>query len=469
MKYNRFFIARLCLMCAGLILISCQKSPKFSVSSNEVIIDAFPVGSFDIDITSDVDWKVTEIKMDDKDWLTVSPLDGKGDGLITLKAEENHAFTSRSARIAVSGTGVKTDTIWVTQMSDMDIKGKIVDQIFREYCLNEFDNDPKDGILSMKEARSAGTINVSKMHISRLDGIEYFTKLRTLNCSYNDLERLDVRQNKDLTELNCYFNSIKSLDVSNNSELRTLHCSYNPISKIDVSGLEKLMDLEIYNAEITEIDVSHNAKLAYLAISNNKVANVDVSNNKELQGLECNENGLATLNVSSNPKLRYLYCGNNKLTTLNLENNSSLTNLWCNYNQLTGISLGNLTNLQFLMCSNNPFTNGLELRYNTNLTELYCSAIHLSTLSLSNNLELKQLHCDGNQLTTLDLKNNTLLEGLRCSNNNIQNEINIVKNKKLTYIDIRNNPNLITIYVWSDFIAGGDYSKDQTAQWDKTP
>ena len=472
MKCNLFYAnVSLCLVCAGLMLVSCEKTPGIRVSSDYVIIDAFPEEPVNVDISVKVDWTVKVIHTDEA-WLTVNPLQGKGDATITIEAAENHEFTERIARIAISGVGVKTDTIRVVQMPDMDISEYIEDEAFREYCLREFDKSPTDGKLSMKEARSVAketAINVRRLHIKSLAGIEYFVRVEKLYCNDNEIESLDVSKNLALRDLNCSNNSIKSLEVSANVELRKLNCSYNPIQHIDVSELEKLTDLDIYNAELTSIDVSNNARLMWLAVSNNKVANIDVSKNPELQGLECNDNGLTSLTVSNNLKLRTLYCGSNKLNTLNLEKNTELTHLWCNNNQFSVLNLNNNKDLQTFVCSNNNFSS-INLSTNTKLTQLICNTNHITTLNLNNNPDLKQLHCDANQLTSLDLSSNTKLEDLSCTANQLPKELSINKNDRLNYIDVRNNSNLTTIYVWQGFIEDERYhKKDKDAQWVKLP
>jgi len=464
MKYAHFLY--ISFVCAALALVACEKSPGIRISSRNIIIDAFQEEPDVVDISASVEWTVTVIHPDEE-WLTVSPKHGKGNATIALEARDNPYFTERTALIAISGNGTKTDTIKVVQLPDVDISEKISDEAFREYCLIEFDNDPKDGKISAKEARSAIIINAGRLQIKSLAGIEYFTRLTRLNCRDNDIESLDLSKNLALRDLNCYNNSIKSLDLSNNIELRYLDCSYNPINHIDVGKLAKLNDLLIHSAELTNIDVSNNTALLWLAVSNNKISNIDVSNNKALQVLECNENGLDNLSVSGNSQLRALFCGNNKLSRLNLDNNSALTHLYCNNNSFDNLILSNNTALQALNCSNNSFS-ALNLTNCTNLTELYCSGNLFSTLSLNTNTELKQLHCDGNPLTSLNLSYNTKLEGLICTGTNLQNEIDISKNDRLTRIELQNNDFLSKIYVWQGFLKSNpNYKKNETANWYK--
>ena len=468
MKYNSFF-ANLSLwlaLCAGLMLSSCEKSPKLTVSPQNVTFDAFPEELIDIEISTAVNWTVTVIQ--NEEWLLVSPKSGKGNGTITLEAAEHHEFSERVARIAISGEGVKTDTVRVYQAPDADIQQYIKDETFREFCLENYDTDPSDGKISMKEARKVTFIDVSEMQISSLAGIDYFPKLTRLDCSYNKIESIDLSKNKELLNLNCSYNSIKSLDVSSNTEIKTIKCSDNPITHIDVSGLTKLTDLWIDNADLSSIDVSSNEKLEWLFISNNKLENIDVSHNPELMQLMCGENDLAELNVSNNTKLVTLYCGNNKFNSLNLDNNTALEDLYCTSNLLTVINLSKNVSLTGLNCAHNKLSS-LNLSNCQYLTRLYCESNQLTELILSSNKALVYLHCDANLLTTLNLNNNTELSGFRCTYSKLQNSIDLSKNTKLAYIELQNNPNLKTISVWSSFVEKKEYIKDEDAKWVKIP
>ena len=76
-----------------------------------------------------------------------------------------------------------------------------------------FDTD-NDNRLSSEEIENATTINCSGRNISSLNGIEYFTELRSLNCSSNKLKTLDISRNSSLNYLNCRSNEITQLDVS---------------------------------------------------------------------------------------------------------------------------------------------------------------------------------------------------------------------------------------------------------------
>ena len=421
MKFNCFFTkVRLLFVCASLMLASCEKSPEISLSSRDIVFDAFPTEVQTLDISTSVNWTAT-VKQDDE-WLTIDPPQGKGGGTITLTATENPAFNERTALITISGDGVRPDTVRVIQTLGVDVAEKIEDEAFRQYCLTHFDKSPKDGKLNLQEAKNATEIKVIRQGVYSLAGIEYFINIKTLDCSGNFIE---------------------SIDVSKNKELKVLNCSFNLLDNIDVSTNAKLTELTIYSTNLNHIDVSKNTALTWLGVSNNLIKTIDVSNNKELEGLECNENDLASLDVRSNTKLLTLSCGNNKLSSLDLSKNTVLLDLWCNNNQFSSIDLSQNKNLQSFLCANNEFQN----------------------LDLSNNTNLIQLLCNTNQLTTLDISRNTKLEDFKCAGNQLSGSIDISKNKSLKYLDLQLNPALVTIYVWPGFVTNNNYEKDKTANY----
>jgi len=428
MKKNHFFAnANIWLVCTSLLLSSCEKAPEMNITTEEIIIEATQTDAVTFGISSNVTWMIKTIQ--DDVWLTVHPTEGKGNATITVKASENIEFTERMAFIVISGEGVITDTVKIIQTPSLDIAEKIEDEVFKEYCLKEFDRSPEDGRISTKEALTVIEINVKGKKINSLAGIEYFTRLRNLYCSFNNIEEIDVSKNKDI---------------------RILDCSSNPISKIDVSELSRLKDLFLHNTEIQSINVSKNAELYQLTTSNSPISSIDVTKNKDLAILLCNDNQLKKLDVTQNTKLLMLFCGNNMLTELDLSMNTKLVNLWCN-NQTDG--------------NNQKVLKHIDISKNKDLQSFSCGQNNISYLDLTNNPELTQLRCEENQLTELDIRQNEKIGDLKCNNNKLKDAIDISNNKLLRYLDLRKNPSLTTIHVWRGFKDSNYFEKDSSARY----
>ena len=270
------------------------------------------------------------------------------------------------------------------------------DENFRNYLLNQYYG--KDGVITDEEIKGITFMDISSRNISSLEGIEHFTALTRLSCSFNSLTSLDVSKNTELTELHGHFTKLTTLNVSNNKNLKSLALYFN---------------------QLTELDVSNNTALTYLDCDYGQLTALDVSNNKELTNLTCCGNQLTELDVSNNKALTYLRCGQNKLTALDISNNTALTFLDCWNNQLTSLDVSKNTELTGLSCETNSLTS-LDVSKNTELTGLSCSYNSLTSLDVSKNTELTDLHCSYNSLTSLDVSKNTALTYLECYGNQIQ-------------------------------------------------
>ncbi|MBR5634494.1 MAG: leucine-rich repeat domain-containing protein, partial [Prevotella sp.] len=186
--------------------------------------------------------------------------------------------------------------------------------------------------------------------ISDLTGIEYFTALKQLWCTNNQLT---------------------SLDVSKNTALRRLYCDFNQLTLLNVSKNIALIELSCYGNQLTSLDVSKNTELTKLSCGNNRLISLDVSQNTALTELICYLNQLTSLDVSKNTALTWLRCDYNQLASLDVSKNTALTLLYCYYNQLTSLDVSKNTALTTLSCSNNQLTS-LDVSKNTALTELRC-------------------------------------------------------------------------------------------------
>ena len=156
-----------------------------------------------------------------------------------------------------------------------------------------------------------------------LTGIEDFTNLEYLDCSYNLLTSLNLSQNTALEWFNVKFNQLNSLDVSHNTALTYLFCENNPL---------------------TSLDLSNNTVLTYLECINIQLISLDLSNNTALTSLFCENNQLTILDLSINTALTHLWCQNNQLATLDLRNgnNTNVTSFKSSYNSsLTCINVDN--------------------------------------------------------------------------------------------------------------------------------
>jgi len=310
---------------------------------------------------------------------------------------------------------------WTTRQPDIPVSNPIVideanfpDDVFREY-VRQFDLNG-NGELSKGEIKWITDIEVDDMGISSIEGIQFFSHLTILNCSYNILTTLDVGSNTNLQHLGCDNNQLKELDISNNTALSSLQCDSN---------------------QLTELDVSNNTALTILACGYNHLTTIDVSQNKTLRSLYCWYNQFTALDLSNNLALTSLDCSDNQLTELSLNECAALESLVCAGNKLAELNTRNIIALKSLYCYDNPLAT-LDVSQNINLAYLYCANNQLAQLDVTNNTALLFLFCYDNSLTELNLYKNTLLTDLDCSNN-LLTSLDVHCNRSLNHLECYNN------------------------------
>lgn len=177
--------------------------------------------------------------------------------------------------------------------ADIDInETNFPDRKFRKFLLAQ--TYGADGKLTPEEIDGVTSMKVQFMEIQSLKGIEHFTALTSLKCSFNLLKTLDLTQNTALEELLCDNNLLTALDLTKNTALTRLFCYEN------------------------------------------NILSIDLSQNTELETLSCSENQLRTLDLSKNTVLSWVNCSNNLLTALDLSQNAALEELNISLNQIKG-------------------------------------------------------------------------------------------------------------------------------------
>ena len=340
---------------------------------------------------------------------------------------------------------------------------------------------------------------IDDTEISDLTGIENFTALVNLNCSYNLLTDIDISNNTALTHLYCDNNQLTSVDLSANIALTHLYCDNNQLTSLDLSLNTALTRLFCRNNQLTSLDLSANTALTHLYCADNQFTSLDLSANTALGVLSCANNQLTSLDVSNNTALTHLDCPSNQLTVLDVKNgtNTSITsfnatsnpNLTCifvddivysttnwteidaastfvatqaecdaimtyvpddNFEQALidlGYDIGalddyvptanieNITNLEIIGKNILDLT-GIEDF--VALVDLNCAFNFLTDIDVSNNLALTHLNFVSNQLVSLDLSLNTALTSLNCRNNQLTS-LNLSFNTSLQFLHCENN------------------------------
>ncbi|OUP26854.1 PL29 family lyase N-terminal domain-containing protein [Bacteroides sp. An19] len=249
------------------------------------------------------------------------------------------------------------------------------------YILNE-DGDVE---VTPELIQNTTYLDISDKQITSLDGLEFFTDLKYLDCSGNSLASLDVSVFSELTELycdNCFSQSSQSrsyengvLDLSANMKLQTLSCTENWLTELILPATSTLLSIDCGDNQLKDLDVSANTALNDLCCINNQLTTIDITNNTMLAYLELGYNQLVKIDVSKNILLCRIGIAGNKLTELNVSFNTKLTDLYCGANQLMQLDVEQCKNLQYLGCEYNCLAR-LNVSSNVLLQSLACGNQH---------------------------------------------------------------------------------------------
>ena len=331
------------------------------------------------------------------------------------------------------------------------------DENFRAYVSSEDIDRNRDGYLSDEEISGVTTITVSYHEISDLKGIEFFTALTELNCSYNQLTSLDVSHNMALTRLYCYCNRIRGTDMTklvnslpdrkSETEKGTLWVYYiddSPAGNMMTTKQVKIAREKNWNVvmwdddyedfipyegetldgiEISEANFPDDNFRAYVSsedIDRNRDGYLSDDEIEAVTRIVVSDKSISSLiGIEYFTALTFLRCDFNQLTELDVSKNTALEYLYCHDNQLKSLDVSKNTALIELACGSNQLTE-LNVSKNTQLTGLACDGNQLKSLDVSKNTALKWLFCEGNELTSLDVSKNTTLAELWCFNNLIR-------------------------------------------------
>jgi Leucine-rich repeat (LRR) protein len=247
-------------------------------------------------------------------------------------------------------------------------------------------------------------LNVASSYITDMTGIEDFSSLRGLECSYNNLDTLNLLSNDELEVLVAHNSHINNLKLGDKPALYQLGFSHNDLTSLDLSLVPSLEYFDCSHNALESLNLDNCSNLEWLDFSYNHIETIDLTYNINLWRIECDENELELINVDTQELLSHLICRSNNISFLDVSSNPNLEELYCQYNEIDTLLLGEKPNLRELECNNNHISN-LDLESAESLTILYCEHNQLTQLNLINNSNLEDFIFTDNALLWVDLKN----------------------------------------------------------------
>ncbi|WP_452231530.1 leucine-rich repeat domain-containing protein [Lacinutrix sp. MEBiC02595] len=308
---------------------------------------------------------------------------------------------------------------------------QILDPIF-EQALIDLGIDTNltiDGVVPTVNISGITSLDVGYQEITDLTGIEDFTALTSLDCTYNLLTSVDLSNNTALTHLVLENNFLTSLDVSNNTALTNLYISFNSLTSIDLSNNNALTDLRCTGNQLTSLDFSNFTSLTFLSCSLNQITSLDLSNNTALTFLNCSGNQLTSLDLSNNTALTDLSFGGNLYSSVDLSNNIALTYLDCFISPITSLDVRN---------GNNTAIHIFKIGYTPNLA---CILVDNAAWSTAN-----WTYIDANSTF---VNNETECSNLDVTDHSFEFALSVYPNPTDSYLNIEGNEKLLTISIYN--------------------
>ena len=197
---------------------------------------------------------------------------------------------------------------------------EIADENLKTYLLSVADAD-KDGKITAAEAEKVTEVDFSGKKVSSILGLEWFTALKKINASNNEIAEFDATVFSKLVTLNVSNNKIKALDVSG-TKCENIYASNNELGSFKFKGYD-LVYVDLSHNKISgSIEFKYQSYLKYLNVSDNKI-----------QALTCNGlYSLADLDISNN-NIQYEYKNENGLylTSCNYLQNFKANNFGATY------------------------------------------------------------------------------------------------------------------------------------------
>lgn len=130
-----------------------------------------------------------------------------------------------------------------------------IDPKFEAYCLESFDTN-YDGRLSRYEAESVRVVECPNQGIRSLAPIDAFSRLETLNCAHNEIERITLTKNLQLVSIDC---------------------SSNPLTELSLGRLRRLESLDCHDNQLTTLDLQYTSSLRWLDCRQNRLSTLDLT------------------------------------------------------------------------------------------------------------------------------------------------------------------------------------------------
>jgi len=172
----------------------------------------------------------------------------------------------------------------------------IPDPVFKSILVNDTSiNTNLDAEIQVSEAIVVDSINIQASSISDLTGIEEFTALTYLNCSFLSLTTLKIASLPNLTDLYIDGNDFSPPAIS---KIKASISNLTALNALSISSIYALNSLDVTNnTSLTYLNCSYNQNLINLDIRNGNNVNMTLyADSTNLKCISVDDTAWATAN-----------------------------------------------------------------------------------------------------------------------------------------------------------------------------
>jgi Leucine-rich repeat (LRR) protein len=148
--------------------------------------------------------------------------------------------------------------VWTVYTTDSNLDSAIAPY------LGTIDSD-MNGLLSYEEASNySGTLDLSNTGIEDITGLEAFTSVTEINLSGNSISDLSGLLGGDAVILTRNSGEFRTVQRRNFSALQVLNCSNNNLTRLDVSIIESLISLDCSNNQLEVLNVKNGNNASFI-------------------------------------------------------------------------------------------------------------------------------------------------------------------------------------------------------------
>ncbi|MBQ4820917.1 matrixin family metalloprotease [Aquimarina sp. MMG016] len=320
-----------------------------------------------------------------------------------------------------------------TSFSDTNCYTTISDANFETALHNlGYDDILGDGQVPTALIAGVTTLDVDNTGITDLTGIADFTSLVNLDIDDNNINTVDLSNNKQLQVLVAKDANIQNLNLDGLTNLYQISLQFNVITSLDLSTNTAIRSMNISLNELTYVNLQNG--------NNSIITDLDARSNDNLECIlvdDVNIVNTASIYTDSQTNLSQ-YCTYTAIPDANFE--TALENL--GYDDISGdgqVPTALIETVTSLFVGNANISDLTGIEDFTALETLAAFQNNLTTLDLSNNLALTFLSAPDNNISSLDLGTNTSYETIFIRENNLS-EIDVTGFTSLEWLDLKNNP-----------------------------